>query len=290
MPFSSRDMISNFITQELRGFKALVEIQKLYMLSLPTRDWYGKKENISTASADGRSDNGSWFPIRVKAWPEADTLKSVTKNVAQQQVKMQSELRFAKCEFAWGKLGSKDMVRICRLLRNVLVPTLRIESLTGITHRIENRGGWGSLKVPESGDILTESELTSQRDMDREQWKQLLDQLNGRVEHLQQIMIEGFDHVLYTLELAKPPLSPARSDLEAKGPGCSPGEKGFAKYLENTIRDVQSQWEGPLKQWCAQKGLDDPVRVSDMELSPGRSHERHHSQLYFILEIGRAHV
>lgn len=275
-------MISNFITQELHAFKKLVQIQRLYMLSLPTRDWYGNKENISTASADSRSDNESWFPSKVKAWPEADILNNITRDIAQLQVKMQSELRFAKCEFAWGKLGSKDMVRICRLLRNVLVPTLAIESVTGIIHRIETRGGWGSLGIPGSGEILTESELTSQNEMDKEQWNQMLDKFNGRMKYLQQTMMEGFDHILYTLELAKPALSTARSDLEANGPGCSPGEKGFAKYLENTIQDVQSQRDEPLKQWCAQKGLDDPVRLGDLELA---SDERHQSQLYFVLDV-----
>jgi hypothetical protein len=275
-------MISNLVTQELRGFKTLVEIQGLYLLSLPTRDWYGEKEN--TGSAYCRSDNGSGLLAKVKAWPEADNLKSATKNVAYLQAKMQSELRFAKCEFAWGKLGSKDMVRICRLLRNVLVPSLGIESLTEIAHRIENRGGWGSLGVSESGNTSTESESTLQIEIDREQWKQLLGQLNDRVKDLQQIMREGFDHALYTLELAKPPPSSTRSDLEANG-RCSPGDRSFANYFEKKIQDIKSQREGCLKQCWARKGLDDPVRIGNAELSGGRSHVRHPSQLYLILDV-----
>lgn len=256
------------------------------MLSLPTRNWYGEKEIISTASADSTNDNRRLFPARIEVWPEADTLKSSTKDIAQLQIKIQSELRFAKCEIAWGKLGPKDMVQLCRLLRNVLVPALGIESLTEITNRIESRGGWGSLRVPERGDTLTESESTSQREADKEQWKQMLDQANIRLKHLQQTMIEGCDHALYTLGLAKPPLSPARSDPEANGPDCAAGEKGFAKYLEHAIREVQSQREGLLKQWCAQKGLDDSVKKRDMGLSLCMPHEPHQSQLYFILDVG----
>jgi hypothetical protein len=252
------------------------------MLSLPRRDWYNRKEN--TASANSRSDNGSSFLVEVKPWPESDALKRATKDITHLQAKMQSELRFAKCEFAWGKLGSKDMVRICRLLRNVLVPNLGIESLTGITHRIESRGGWGSLVVPERDNISTESETASQIETDKDQWMQLLDQMNDRVKDLQRIMTEGFDHALYTLGLAKLPLSPAHSDLEANC-RCSPGERGFAKYLEKQIQDIQSQQGGFLKQWCARKDLDDPLRKRDMELSRGELHIQHQSQLYLILNV-----
>jgi hypothetical protein len=198
---------------------------------------------------------------------------------------MHSELRYAKREVAWSKLESNDLVTVCRLLKNILVPLLHIESLTGITDRIEKRGGWGSLRVPKTEDSLTESESNLLETMEQDQWKGILEQLNYRIKRLQQTMVEGFDHALYTLELAKRPLSSAKADLEANSPGCSPGERGFADCLENMIRDGLLQRETPLKEWCAGKGMDDPSHLDGMKRLEYPSHERHQSQLYLILDV-----
>lgn len=268
-------MISMLVTEELYGLKTILEAQGQYMLSLPMRDWYG----TTNSTAYVKSGNESWFSTRAKPWPEADALKKVTADVAELQAKIQSELRYAKREVAWGKLGSKDMVTICRLLKNILVPILGIESLTGITDRIEKRGGWEALRVPKTADSLSESESNSLEDKEKGQWKEILEQLNDRVRRLQQTVIEGFDHSLYTLELVKRPVSPANTDLEANSPGCSPGERGFAKCLENMIQDFLRQREGPLKEWCAASQLNG-MKPSDYPL-----HERHQSQLYLILDV-----
>lgn len=167
------------------------------------RDWYGK--NSSTVSVGSRTDDESWFPARVKPWPEADTLKKAIADVVQLQVKMHSELRYAKREVTWSKLGSKDMVMICRLLKDILIPIFSIESLTCITDRIEKRGGWGSLGVPKTEVRLTDSESNLLESMDQGQWNGVLEQLNYRTRRLMQSMVESFDHALYTLELANGP-------------------------------------------------------------------------------------
>jgi hypothetical protein len=276
-------MISMFVTQELNGLKNVLEVQGKYMQSLPMRDWYGTN-NSATCISSG-SDNESWFPARTRPWPEADALKKATMDVAEWQVKIQSELRYAKREVSWGKLGPKDMATICRLLRNILVPILGLESLTGIADRIEKRGGWGSLRVPMTEDNLSESESKLLEVIEKGQWEETLGQLNGRVKQLQQAMIEGFNHALYTLELARSPLPRARADLEANSVGCLPGERGFAECLENMIRDFLSQREGPLKEWCSEKRMDDPSQLNGMKPSAYSSHERHQSQLYLILDV-----
>ncbi|KFZ19176.1 hypothetical protein V501_00789 [Pseudogymnoascus sp. VKM F-4519 (FW-2642)] len=281
VPFSSRTIISMLVTEELHGLKSILEVQGQYMLSLPMREWYGTKSSTTYA----RSANKSWFSTRAKPWPEADALKKVTADVTELQVKVQSELRYAKREVAWGKLGSKDMVTICRLIKNILVPILGIESFIGITDRIEKRGGWEALRVPKTANSLTESKSNSLEDKEKGQWKEILEQLNDRVRQLQKTVIEGFDHSLYTLELAKRPLSPADTDIEANSLGYSAGERGFAKYLENAIQDFLRQREGPLKKWCAEMGVDDSSQLNGMKPSDNSLHELHQSQLYLILDL-----
>lgn len=276
-------MISTFIADELHGLKTVLEVHGQYMLSLSTRDWYGVK-NIS-ADVNSENDRASWFSGRAKPWPEADALKKVTADVTELQVKIQAELRYAKREVAWGKLGPKDMVTICRLLKNILVPLWGMESLTGITDRIEKRGGWRIPKMLNSTRNLIESDLNSLEDEEMEQWKDILGKLNYPVHRLQQAVIEGIDHSLYTLELAKRPVSPVKTDLEEYSLGCSTGKISPAKGLENMIQDFLGRREGLLREWCTEKGVDDSSQLNGMAPLDNQLHQRHQSQLYLILNV-----
>jgi hypothetical protein len=276
-------MISMFVAEELQGLKTVLAVHSQYMLSLPARDWYGT--NNSPPDAKSESCTESWFSARAKPWPEADALKKVTADVTELQVKIQSELRYAKREVSWGKLPAKDIVTTCRLLKNILVPVFGMESLTAVTDRIEKRGGWGALGVPNTVDSLTASDVNALEDKEKWQWKDILEKMNYPVIQLQRTMVEGLDHSLYTLELAKRPAPSVATDLEANSLECSPGEKGFAKYLENTIQDFLGLGEGLLNEWCIEKGMDAPSQMSTMEPSDYPLHERHQSQLYFILDV-----
>jgi hypothetical protein len=276
-------MISMFVAEELQGLKTVLAVHRQYMLSLPARDWYGT--NNSSPDAKSESCNESWFSARAKPWPEADVLKKVTADVTELQVKIQSELRYAKREVSWGKLRVKDTVTICRLLKNILVPVLGMESLTAVIDRIERRGGWGGLEIPNTVDSLTASDFNALEDKEKWQWKDILEKMNYPVMRLQQAIAEGLSHSLYTLEFAKRPAPSVAADPEANGSECLPGEKGFAKYLENMIQDFLGLREGLLNEWCIEKGMDAPSQMSTMEPSDYQLHERHQSQLYLILDV-----
>lgn len=278
VPFSSRSLIFMFVTEELRGLKAVLEAHGQYMLSFPARDWYGTKSPSSGNGSDGR------FSTRSRPWPEADALKKAMANVIELQVRIQSELRYAKREVAWGKLGARDIVTICQLLKNILVPALGMESITEVTDRIENRGGWGALRIPNTADSVTELDLDSLEENEKCQWKEMLEKLVDPTEQLQRAIIDGLDHSLYTLEFAKRPASRFRADLEANDPDCSPGERGGAKRLETGIQDFLGRCEEILNEWCAEKGMDTP-QLKSMKPSDYPLHERHQSQLYLILDL-----
>lgn len=278
VPFSSRSLIFMFVTEELRGLKAVLEVHGQYMLSFPARDWYGTKNPSSGNGSDGR------FSTRSRPWPEADGLKKAIANVIELQVRIQSELRYAKREVAWGKLGARDIVTICQLLKNILVPVLGMESITEVTDRIENRGGWGALRIPNAADSVTELDLDSLEENEKGQWKEMLEKLVDPTEQLQRAIIDGLDHSLYTLEFAKRPASRFKADLEANGPDCSPGERGSAKRLETGIQDFLGRCEEILNEWCAEKGMDTP-QLKSMKPTDYPLHERHQSQLYLILDV-----
>lgn len=121
-----------------------------------------------------------------------------------------------KREFAWGKLTSRDFVSITRLLKNILVPVLGMESLIEVTNRVEKRGGWGSLRVPKVVHSYTTSEIESLEANEKEQWRWMFEELRGPVQQLVQVMLEGLDYSFQKLEFAKRPRKAAKSDLEAK--------------------------------------------------------------------------
>jgi hypothetical protein len=245
---------------DFQAFKTVLKAQSQFMLSLPTRDWYDSRD-------------GSKRP-----------LKKATIGVAQAQIKIQSELRFAKREASWAKLGAKDFEMLYQLLKNILLPVLGMESLVEVADRVEKRGGWRSYRASMTAHTMTESELNALEEREKEQWRWIFEQLRGPVRQLLQAMIEGLDHASYGLEFAKRPAS-SRLDLEANGLDSQPGGKGFAAHLEKTIQDFLEQREGPLKEWCASKGMDDPSQKNSMKPSDYPLHRRHQAQLYLFLDV-----
>jgi len=270
------------ITQHLHALKTALKAQSQFMLSLPTRDWYDTQD--SSKRLDGRSDDDYNPHQRTTPWPEADALKKATMDVAEAQVTIQSELRYAKREVAWAKLGAKDFEKLDRLLKNILLPVFGMESLVEVTDRIEKRGGWRSFRASMTAHTMTESELKALEEKEKEQWHWIFEQLRGPVRQLLQAMIEGLDHATYNLEFAKRPAS-SKPDLEANGLDSQPGGKGFATHLEKMIQDFLEQREGPLKEWCASKGMDDPSQKNSMKPSDYPLHQRHQAQLYLFLDV-----
>lgn len=263
--------------------KRVLEVHNQYMRSLPTRDWYGTKS--SSKDSDSGKDYESKFSSRTTPWPEADALKAVTTGVTELQVKIQAELRYAKLEAAWGKLSGKDISTIARLLKGILVGILGMESLTEVTDRIEKRGGWGAVRLPRAAHDLTDAEFAALEEKEKQQWIWIFEQLRGPVHQLQQAMIDGLEHSMYTLEFAKRTGTHAKMDIEANGAGSLPGEKGFATLLESKIQEFLTKRESFLKEWCALKGVDYPLKRDGIQLLDSPLHERHQSQLYLVLDV-----
>lgn len=278
VPFTSRALVSMLVTHELHGFKSVFEAHTKYMLSLPSRDWYGSK---SSAESDSSQDTDP--SIRRSPWPEADALKMVTTAVTEIQVKITAELRYAKREADWSKLSADDYGTLVRLCKNILLPILGMESLTEVTDRLEKRGGWSSVRTPSDNSVL-EKDFDALETKEKEQWRLIFEQLHGPILDLQQTMGEGLDHSLYQLGLMKRPKAAGTSDIEATAMNNGPGGVQFAKRLENGIEQFLKQREGPLKDWCAEKGMDliatDGVKPANYPL-----HHRHQSQLYLILDL-----
>ncbi|RFU35559.1 hypothetical protein B7463_g752, partial [Scytalidium lignicola] len=277
LPFSSRALVSMLMKEELHGFKKVFKAHTQYILSLPTRDWYCSEYNRNGSIADDDDDSLT----RLTPWPEADLLKNITAEIANLQVKIKSELRYVKREVAWGKLYSKDYEKICDLLKNILLPILGMDSLTKVADRIEKRGGWGAMSSGSTYQSLSESEYADLEKKEKEQWLWMFEKLRDRVRQLQQAMLEGIDHVLYSLELEKrPKASGYKDDVESNRPEASTTER-----LEKIMQDFLQEREGYLKEWCASKGMSDLSQPADITSSDYPLLQRHQTQLYLFLDL-----
>jgi hypothetical protein len=274
------------VAQEFHGLKSVLEVHNQYMRSLPTRNWYGTKSSFK--DSDSGTGYESKSSTRTTPWPEADALRAVTTGVTELQVKIQAELRYAKLEAAWGKLSGKDISTMAKLLKGILVGILGMESLTEVADRIEKRGGWGAVRLPRSAHDLTEAESVALEEKEKQQWTLIVEQLRGPVHQLQQTMINGLEHSMYMLEFAKRPATHIKMDIEANGVGSLPGDKGFAPFLEGKIQEFLARRESFLKEWCALKGVDYPLKKDAAQLSDHPLHERHQSQLYLVLNVSCA--
>jgi hypothetical protein len=260
-------------------YKTVLEAQNDFIHSIPKREWYGSGDG-SKAFEEVNGSRHS-LPEASLDWPEAHTLKKATIEAAEGVVEVQSELRYAKREFAWGKLGAKDYGTMYLLLRGILSPLLGLESIVEVTDRIEKRGGW---RAGSSHSAMKPGENTLD-DKEKEEWIWLFEKLHGPVEQLKQAMIEGINHASYTLEILKRPKSAPKADVEAKGPDSEASGEGCAAHLEKSIQDFLQQREAPLRQWCTNKGMDDPADKHNPEHPNYALHQRHQAQLYLVLDV-----
>jgi hypothetical protein len=283
LPFTSRTIVSMRIAKALREYKAVLEAQSQFMLSLPSRDLFGS--TVSSKSLHGESSGQSSSRNERASLVEAEALKKATIKVAQLQVEIHSELRYAKREISWAKLGAKDFGKLSRLLRDILVPVSGMESLVDVVHLIEKRRDWDTAQLLETTPKLAAFDLDALERSEKERWNWIFEQLQGPTHRLLLVMIEGLDHALYTLEFAKRPRTAVTSDIEGKGLDQQPGDKGFADRLERAIQEFLHQREGPLEEWCTSKGMDSQPRGDSPNSSNDRLHERHQSQLHLLLNV-----
>jgi len=255
LPVTTRDLVTLLLTEYLHRLKAVLDAQDQFITSLPARNW-----GDSPGSSGSDRDDHHRGAERVTAWPEADTWKTATAEASESQVKIQSEMRYVKREFAWGKLAAADYVQIVRLLKNVLLPMIGMETVIQVADRVETQGGWAATSA--------ESVVTTTDELER--WHGLFRQLKSPVQRLWQAMIEGLDYAFYTLEITKKPAFSTTAELDAKG--------GLASSLDQSIQNFLHDREEPLKEWCRLNGMDPPCAKSPL-------HQRHQFQLYLILDV-----
>lgn len=271
LPVTTRDLVNLILNEYLRYLKSVLDAQAQLINSLPSRDMTGGNHVRSVRSESGNSQSEETN----MAWPEADTWRTAITAATECQVKIQSELRYVKREFAYSKLRAGDFESVANMLRNILVPLGGMETIIQASNRVEKMGGWSSMETSKG----VVSALADPAD-EKESWAWLFGQLNQPVQKLLGAMIEGLDYAFFRLQFTRKPVFSTKADFEARAAESANG-KGFSGYLENSIDDFCRAPEGPLRQWCQINGLDSLAG----QPSDRTSFQRSRSQLYLVLDV-----
>ena len=231
---------------------------------------------------------------------EAQQLKSAIRALGELYGKMYTDIAFAKRELAWGKLDASDIDELSTLLRGMITPMMGVSSAADIFQRIADQRGW----------MQRETASSPENEQGKRQWNEIMRTLHDPFQRVTEAMHDGLQHVLYTLELAKPPRTQkagkggrshdaTSKDVEADGGVMGPGEPGYATYLTKRIDLFYEQRKTTLAIWCQQRGIkvdsnpfEDPSQTTlNISTEKGNGaedpeqHAKNQRQLYLVLYV-----
>jgi len=224
--------------------------------------------------------------------PQAKALKDGIAGLRALHGKLYGDLPFAKRETAWGKLDAKDIDEMYTLLRSIFIPFVGLSTITDIFERIAERRGW----IKSTDSRHDESEAwedydASAKNEEKRVWNEMMKTLHEPFSVAVAAMDEGIEHVGLILEFNKPAKTKqGKTDVEAKGSDSKPGDPGFAKILDQKLKEFYGKRGQTLKAWARNKGLSedmfDSLNTNPEGTKPTRDeaqHARDQQQLYLIL-------
>lgn len=225
-----------------------------------------------------------------KASSETQKLKALIGALGELHGQMYGDITFAKREIAWGKLDARDIDEMFKLFRNILLPLMGMGSAADILERIAERKGWKKAE---------ENKETEQ--VGKDQWSEIMQAIHDPLEAMTGTMNDGLQHVLFVLELARPPKQKKQkketTDVEAEAESPKPGDEKYASHLAIKIDEFYERRKSTLVLWCQQKGIDlkaSPFDNSCRTLSAAHSdgespefetHKGKQRQLYLVLYV-----
>ncbi len=295
-PVTSRTVVFKEAAGYIQACQGVLKAQAGYLQSL-------EKENMFDVLASPKSEepaaktphHGKTKEPRKPENTEATRLKGAIGALIELHGKLSTDLTFAKREMAYGNLSADDIDEMFKLFRRILFPMTGMSSVADIFERVAERRGWVSR---DGGEKDTDEES---KKMEKKQWNEIMRTLHTPFAIMTENLSDGFEHVLYTLELKKKDdkgstksTGPRDHDVEARGNIVEAGEKGYALYLTQKIDRFYEQRKVALAIWCKQKGINldadtfnDPSGLASTEVPEEnlQTHQRNKRQLYLILYV-----
>ena len=312
-PMTSRTVVVKQATGYIKGIQGAFKNQAAYLRSLEDADISGSPtESDDDTANDGITPNGelkkTTTATRFEIGPEAEKLKASIRALGELHGKLKGDLAFAKRELAYGKLDAEDLEQISKHLRGILLPLIGMGSVVNIFQRVsENLDRKDSEVDRRNTDDQGTDGTTDSKGTVKARWSEIMRALHSPVEEMTEAMDEGLQHVLYALELAKPPknreakregndTNNASEDVEAKGDAVKPGDKQFATYLAEKIEGFSQKRNVMLNNWSKQKTdaglssdrfdhLPHPAQMPDVDGHDQTQHQRNQWQIYLVLYL-----
>ncbi|KAA6406487.1 MAG: hypothetical protein FRX48_09758 [Lasallia pustulata] len=307
-PMTSRTVLLKQGTGCIKIVQEALKYQAAYLHSLENTDIFG-----SPIHQDDDTEGGSTTPDEktkkttgsgnTPVVPEAEKLKASVRALGELHGKLSADLAFAKREMAYGNLDAEDLDQIHILLRGILLPLTGMTSVVDILQRISDKHDY---ILSQANTAVKEWKSTKySEDVEKARWNEIMKTLHTPIDAMTQAMDEGLQHVLYALNLMKPPkgaeanrrkndAANTSEDVEAKGDAVKPGDKQFAAHFEKRVERFAEQRILTMNSWSKRKidagrsptgfGLvSEPP--GDVDIRNWTEHDRSQRQLYLVLYL-----
>ncbi|ORY68434.1 uncharacterized protein BCR38DRAFT_423239 [Pseudomassariella vexata] len=291
-PMSSRKVTFLQMKGGLMLLRGALQQETVYLQSLEREDMFAVPADVSGAvdPKEGDKNHTKAGPITT---PEVRALQQTIASIRELAGKIQTDLPFAKRDFAYGKLDSHDLKAIFCCFRSCFIPVIGISTVIDIFQRIAERRGWTT-------DELTPPEVVAEKNEEKRIWNEIMKQLHEPCQLLAEAMDQGLEHAGIQLEILPKPPSTTKAkkaaafetdaDVEAKGDLVQPGDPAFAEALAQKVRKFAHMKHGILQNWAKERGLmRDEALLQDGNRIPlshgGVKHEHNQSQLFVLLYL-----
>lgn len=188
---------------------------------------------------------------------QAEAVKALLKRLGGLFGKIQSEIGAASQEFAYGNLGSDDLLHINDLVRRLLLPTIGMSTAVSLT---ESLGSSSAVNPAEERDEKSQSGCHVE----------ILKIFLAQLQQLKRPLQGGLQHIQLVLELAPRPKE-AAGDVEVKGGAPpSPGTPEFTAFLERRLSILSDQRNRKIQIWRKERSkqsAETPPTASDDDSS-----------------------
>ena len=281
--------------------------QNSYLQTLEKEDMFRKPRGIEdehTNDKQGKSHKATKSgPILT---PEHERLKVAIGALGELFGKMHADIPFVKREMAFDKLNSADIDELFKQFQGLLLPLTGTSSAADIFQRIAEKWGWAEPASTLPNENGAEKESS---DRAKSHWNEIMKTLHEPLEAMTEVMHDGLQHTLLTLELVNAPKSKERKkaansngsqrDVEAEAGVVKPGDRGYAAYIAKRVDEFYDQRESILNVFCRQNGIKMeknpsenlsqttpalPLESQSLSDDP-ETHKRNKRQLYLILYV-----
>lgn len=291
-PKTTRSVVFKEMASYIASLRGALKAHAVYFETLEHEDMFGRAETFDE-TVEKIGEKGKVYS------PEAQAIRVAMRQVTELHGKLHSDLTFAKREFAFGKLGPKDLKEIFDLLRQVMIPVVGLGFVVDIFQRLSDVNKWNEPIDGQSVDAILPNIV---REHVVQEWNDLMKAVHDPFASMIETINEGLLHVSYVLELSKPAKQkPAtgkrKQDEEAHPVAAAPGDERFAEDLDRRLQQFRIAKRIALQTWSEEKGIKLPSdffeqsssMIAEIVESPltsdGMSRERSRRQLYLYLYV-----